>query len=109
MATTSTPDRGNTSGTDTHIKDSDVEMPSRGTKSSEETVHGRSSYEKQTEAGLKPSAGGVKQEADGVTSDPDASDEYPHGGRLVIIMASLGMAVFLVALDQVSQAKKVAG
>ena len=39
---------------------------------------------------------------DAMTSATDATEEYPHGARLAAIVFSLMLAMFLVALDNVS-------
>lgn len=67
---------------------------------SEGTGHGQKTpSEKDTDAELETSVGGAKE-----TDLPpaEAADKYPHGGRLVLIMAALCSAIFLSALDQVS-------
>lgn len=55
--------------------------------------------EKDTDAELQTSVNGANE-----TDLPpaEAADEFPHGGRLVVIMAALCSAMFLTALDQVS-------
>lgn len=41
-------------------------------------------------------------EADEGCQDNGAPDDYPHGFRLVILVISLMLAMFLIALDNVS-------
>jgi hypothetical protein len=52
------------------------------------------------DTGAETNSDGVKEAA---TSPAEEPDEYPHGGRLVVIMIALCMAIFLTALDQVSR------
>ncbi|RYP52330.1 hypothetical protein DL769_010696 [Monosporascus sp. CRB-8-3] len=94
MASTDKSD-GNTSGTP--IKYSNTEMPLGGTTTSDITVQARVPSEKDMDAGVETSTGGVKE---GVTSPAEEADVYPHGVRLVVIMVALCMAIFLTALDQ---------
>ncbi len=52
---------------------------------------------------VKPSTASVME---GATPPSEEADVYPHGARLVIIMAALCLAIFLTALDQVSLARR---
>ncbi|CAO2648117.1 Nn.00g090390.m01.CDS01 [Neocucurbitaria sp. VM-36] len=57
--------------------------------------HGQNALsEKEVDAELETSVDNPKE------TDLPAADEYPHGGRLVVIMAALCSAMFLTALDQ---------
>ncbi|KAJ9150196.1 Efflux pump antibiotic resistance protein [Pleurostoma richardsiae] len=96
MATTDRSD-GTTSGTDTPVKDSNTRMPFGGTTTSNTTAQTRLPSEKGMETGAETNSDGVKEAA---TSPAEEPDEYPHGGRLVVIMIALCMAIFLTALDQ---------
>lgn len=69
------------------------------------TGHGpgqRTPSETDTNAELATSVDGTKETQSDLTA-AEAVDQYqyPHGGRLIVIMAALCSAMFLTALDQV--------
>ncbi|EON98258.1 putative efflux pump antibiotic resistance protein [Phaeoacremonium minimum UCRPA7] len=80
-------------------------MSLRETAPNESAGHGhgqKTPSEKDTDAELETSVDSAK-ETDNlprVEAEAEAADKYPHGGRLVVIMAALCSAMFLTALDQ---------
>ena len=85
----------------------DVTMSLRETAPNESAGHGhgqKTPSEKDTDAELETSVDSAKETDDlpRVEAEAEAADKYPHGGRLVVIMAALCSAMFLTALDQVS-------
>lgn len=69
-----------------------------------ETETGRSSTSNSRDAFQPATQFGEKGDSNGdiVANSDEASEEYPHGVRLFMLVGSVMCTVFLIALDQVS-------